>query len=66
MNTHAYARDRLPQVRYLTRTLTAEEYDEAVRSQPETCPMHYMGDRRTGRQVCVSVRACVYKYYHPI
>ena len=39
------------QVRYLTRIITAEDYDAAARLRPETCPMHYMGDRRTGRQL---------------
>jgi hypothetical protein len=39
------------QVRYLTRVVTPEEYDEAVRRVPEMCPMYYMGDRRTGRQL---------------
>ena len=38
-------------MRYLTRTVTPDEYDEAVRRAPETCPMYYMGDRRTGRQL---------------
>jgi hypothetical protein len=38
-------------VRYLTRVVTPEEYDEAVRRVPEMCPMYYMGDRRTGRQL---------------
>ncbi len=39
---------RAAQVRYLTRTVTP---GEAVRRAPETCPMYYMGDRRTGRQL---------------
>jgi hypothetical protein len=38
-------------VRYLTRIVTPEDYDAAVRLRPETCPMYYMGDRRTGRQL---------------
>ena len=38
-------------MRYLTRVVTAEEYDEAVRRVPEMCPLYYMGDRRTGRQL---------------
>jgi hypothetical protein len=39
------------QVRYLTRIVTPDDYDMAVRLRPETCPMYYMGDRRTGRQL---------------
>ncbi len=39
------------QVRYLTRIVTPEDYDAAARLRPETCPMYYMGDRRSGRQV---------------
>ncbi len=38
-------------MRYLTRIVSPDDYDDAVRLHPETCPMHYMGDRRTGRQL---------------
>ncbi len=38
-------------MRHLTRVVTPEDYDAAVRLRPETCPMYYMGDRRTGRQL---------------
>ncbi len=38
-------------MRYLTRIVTPDDYDTAVRLRPETCPMYYMGDRRTGRQL---------------
>ena len=44
-------------MRYLTRIITPEDYDAAVRLRPETCPMHYMGDRRTGRQLLADFRA---------
>ena len=33
------------------REIGPEAYDAAARLRPETCPMHYMGDRRTGRQL---------------
>ena len=39
------------QVRFLTRIVTPDDYDAAARLRPETCPMYYMGDRRTGRQL---------------
>ena len=38
-------------MRYLTRVVSPDDYDAAARLRPETCPMHYMGDRRTGRQL---------------
>jgi hypothetical protein len=38
-------------VRYLTRVVTPEDYDAAARLQPETCPLYYMGDRRSGHQL---------------
>jgi hypothetical protein len=44
-------------VRYLTRTVTPDEYDAAARRAPETCPMYYMGDRRTGRQLLADFEA---------
>ena len=31
--------------------MTPEEYDEATARWPEMCPLYYMGDRRTGRQL---------------
>ena len=39
------------QVRFLTRIVTPDDCDAAARLRPETCPMYYMGDRRTGRQL---------------
>ncbi len=47
----------MSQVRYLTRIVTPDDYDTAVHLQPETCPMHYMGDRRTGRQLLADADA---------
>ena len=47
----------MAQVRYLTRVVTPDDYDTAVSLQPETCPMHYMGDRRTGRQLLAEADA---------
>ncbi len=44
-------------MRYLTRVVTPEDYDAAVRLRPETCPMFYMGDRRTGRQLLADADA---------
>ena len=38
-------------MRYLTRVVTPEDYDTAARLRPETCPLHYMGDRRSGNQL---------------
>ena len=38
-------------MRYRLREIGPEAYDAAARLRPETCPMHYMGDRRTGRQL---------------
>jgi hypothetical protein len=38
-------------VRYRLREIGPEAYDSAARLRPETCPMHYMGDRRTGGQL---------------
>ena len=45
------------QVRCLTRVLTPDDYDAAARLRPETCPMYYMGDRRTGRQLLADLDA---------
>jgi hypothetical protein len=42
---------RRRQVRYLTRIVTADDYDAAARLRPETCPLYYMGDRRSGRSL---------------
>jgi hypothetical protein len=39
------------QVRHLLREIGPEAYDAAARLRPETCPMYYMGDRRTGCQL---------------
>jgi hypothetical protein len=33
------------------------EYDTAVRQHPETCPMYYMGDHRTGHQLLAEANA---------
>jgi hypothetical protein len=44
-------------VRYRLREIGPETYDAAARLRPETCPMHYMGDRRTGRQLLRDVPA---------
>ncbi len=44
-------------MRYLTRIVTPDDYDTAVRLQPETCPMHYMGDRRTGHKLLAEADA---------
>lgn len=38
-------------MRYRLREIGPEAYDAAVRLRPETCPMYYMGDRRTGCQL---------------
>ncbi len=34
-----------------------DEYDEAVRLHPETCPLWTLGDRRTGRQLLADATA---------
>ncbi len=39
------------QVARLHRVVTAEEYDDAARRKPMTCPLLAMGDYRSGRQV---------------
>lgn len=44
-------------MRYLTRIVTPDDYDTAVRLQPETCPMHYMGDRRSGHRLLAEADA---------
>jgi hypothetical protein len=41
------------QVRNLNRLITADEYDFIAATEPELCPMHYMGDQRRSR-----VRLC--------
>ncbi len=40
-----------PQVRFLTRVVTPDEYDAATRRSPAACPLFALGDTRTGRQL---------------
>ena len=39
------------QARYLTRAVAPDEYDAAAARSPEMCPLRYLGDTRSGRQV---------------
>ena len=41
----------LNQARYLTQAVTPDEYDAAAARSPEMCPLRYLGDTRSGRQV---------------
>ena len=36
---------------HLLRAITADEYDDAVRWAPSSCPLFAMGDRRSGREL---------------
>ena len=38
-------------MRHLIRTISPDEYDAAVATCPCSCPLHVMGDRRTGQQL---------------
>ncbi len=40
------------QVSYVSRAITAEEYNAAVARAPGDCPLFAAGDLRSGRQVC--------------
>ena len=42
------------QVSYVSRAITAEEYNAAVARAPGDCPLFAAGDLRSGRQVCSS------------
>ncbi len=35
----------------MTRVITPDEYDAAVRSDPALCPLYVLGDRRSGREL---------------
>ncbi len=45
------------QVSYVSRAITAEEYNAAIAQTPESCPLFSAGDLRSGRQVRERVRA---------
>jgi hypothetical protein len=53
---HAHARTHrdtcTPQISYVTRLITPDDYNAAVTSSPSSCPLVQAGDLRSGRQVC--------------
>ncbi len=42
---------RTPQISYVTRLITPDDYNTAVMSSPSSCPLVLAGDLRSGRQV---------------
>ncbi len=39
------------QTKNVTRIVTPDEYDAAVRRDPALCPLYALGDRRSGREL---------------
>jgi hypothetical protein len=47
----------LLQTKNITRAITPDEYDAAVRINPAQCPLYALGDRRSGRELLAAATA---------